>query len=362
VAVFATTGEYITGLLSVTGNITGGNLIGVFANGNSNVNIPAANGNVNISAVGNANIVVVTGTGANITGTLNISGNTTFSGTGQRIQGDFSNATLVNRTVFQNKTANTLTAVAAIPNGTATQAEFDVSNSSDLGNASLATIAINSTAATIYSSKSGTGTYLPLTFSVGGSEVARMDTSLNFLVGRTSYSSVNSGVKGTTINQFGYISLETDYTSGGSVYVNTINAGSNATNQIYFYRNNTAAGLIVTSSSNQTSLVASSDYRLKNTITPLTTSGAFIDKLKPSSWIWNSSGVTDAGFIAHEAAEVTPNSVYGEKDAVDKDGNPVYQMMNASSSEIIANMVAELQDLRRRFAELQAEVNHLKNS
>jgi hypothetical protein len=48
---------------------------GSVVNGNSNVNIPAANGNVNISAVGNANILVVTGTGANITGTLNATGN-----------------------------------------------------------------------------------------------------------------------------------------------------------------------------------------------------------------------------------------------------------------------------------------------
>ena len=44
------------------------------SNGNSNVNIPAANGNVNISAVGNANILVVTGTGVNVSGTLNATG------------------------------------------------------------------------------------------------------------------------------------------------------------------------------------------------------------------------------------------------------------------------------------------------
>ena len=55
----------------------GGNIIGVHANGNSNVNIPAANGNVNISAVGNANVLVVTGTGANVTGTGNFTGNLT---------------------------------------------------------------------------------------------------------------------------------------------------------------------------------------------------------------------------------------------------------------------------------------------
>ena len=48
------------------------------ANGNSNVNIATANGNVTISAVGN-NVVAITGTGANITGTANISGNT-YSG------------------------------------------------------------------------------------------------------------------------------------------------------------------------------------------------------------------------------------------------------------------------------------------
>ena len=61
--------------LTVSGNITAGNLLGILANGNSNVRIPAANGNVNISAVGNANVVVITGTGVNIAGTLNSTGN-----------------------------------------------------------------------------------------------------------------------------------------------------------------------------------------------------------------------------------------------------------------------------------------------
>jgi len=47
------------------------------ANGTSNVSIPVANGNVNTSVNGNANIFVVTGTGANVTGTLGVSGNVT---------------------------------------------------------------------------------------------------------------------------------------------------------------------------------------------------------------------------------------------------------------------------------------------
>jgi hypothetical protein len=61
--------------LIVTGNTTVGNLIGPVANGNTNLNIPAAGGNLNISAEGNANILVVTGTGVNVAGTLNATGN-----------------------------------------------------------------------------------------------------------------------------------------------------------------------------------------------------------------------------------------------------------------------------------------------
>jgi hypothetical protein len=50
-------------LISATGNITGGNLIGIYANGNSNVNIATANGNVTIGVAGTANVAVFANTG-----------------------------------------------------------------------------------------------------------------------------------------------------------------------------------------------------------------------------------------------------------------------------------------------------------
>jgi hypothetical protein len=49
------------------------------ANGNSNV-VVTANGNVSTSVAGTANVLVVTGTGANINGTANITGNVALSG------------------------------------------------------------------------------------------------------------------------------------------------------------------------------------------------------------------------------------------------------------------------------------------
>ena len=55
-------------------------------------------------------------------------------------------------------------------------------------------------------------------------------------------------------------------------------------------------------------------------------------------------------FIAHE----TPIYAHtGEKDAVDKDGKPVYQQMDASA--LIPVMWAELQSLRARVAQLESK-------
>ena len=45
------------------------------SNGTSNVSIPAVNGNINMSVGGAANVVVVTGTGANVTGIVDVTGN-----------------------------------------------------------------------------------------------------------------------------------------------------------------------------------------------------------------------------------------------------------------------------------------------
>jgi hypothetical protein len=71
--------QYLSGDGSNLTNLSAGIIL---VNGNSNVSIPTTNGNVSISAVGNSNIVVVTGTGVNVAGTINATGTITgnFSG------------------------------------------------------------------------------------------------------------------------------------------------------------------------------------------------------------------------------------------------------------------------------------------
>ena len=71
VVVVSTNNVAINADLSVTGNITGANLLGPYANGNSNINIPIANGNITVGINGVANTVVFTDTGVNVAGTLN---------------------------------------------------------------------------------------------------------------------------------------------------------------------------------------------------------------------------------------------------------------------------------------------------
>jgi len=135
-------------------------------------------------------------------------------------------------------------------------------------------------------------------------------------------------------------------------------SGSSSYQAIRFSRN--SLGNIVGSISTTNAATAyntNSDYRLKNNPQPLTGSGAFIDALQPKTWTWTVDGRRGVGFIAHEVQPVSPDSVHGVKDAVDAEGNPVMQSMEYGSAEFIANIVAELQSLRREVAELKSKVN-----
>lgn len=109
---------------------------------------------------------------------LQIAQNLTFTGTGNRITGDFSNATVANRVMFQTSTANSNTTVRAIPNGSGANAGWIADNNSDVTNSSFAQFGIvGTTDVRIQSSINGTGTYLPMTFYTGGSEQVRITTA-----------------------------------------------------------------------------------------------------------------------------------------------------------------------------------------
>lgn len=271
----------------------------------------------------------------------------TYSATGARIQGDFSNATLANRASLQTSTTNDATGVNVLPNGSSTVSAITAFNNSNPTNAAYVGLGISSTSTSLTSANTGSGTALPLIVYVGsgGPERARFATTGQFLVGTDNVS-------------FGASSAITKLipTSASNVGIATGN-WNNVGNAIDFYAN-IGSGVVysgsVAVSGATTSYNSASDYRLKSNPQPLTGSGTFIDALQPKTWTWVSDGADGVGFIAHEVATVSPRSVCGEKDAVNDDGSPKYQSMEYGSAEFIANIVAELQSLRARVAALEA--------
>ena len=123
-------------------------------------------------------------------------------------------------------------------------------------------------------------------------------------------------------------------------------AGS--TQQISFFNSaGTQQGYISTNGSGTTTYATSSDYRLKENIVPMTGALSKVAQLKPVTYKWKSDGSDGQGFIAHELAEVLPQCVDGEKDAVDKDGNPKYQ--GVDTSFLLATLVSAIQELKAEF-------------
>jgi hypothetical protein len=176
-------------------------------------------------------------------------------------------------------------------------------------------------------------------FATNNTERARIDSSGNLLVGVTSVLSAN-------IKFNAYQSSAGSFTAG---FKSTKDGSNNSYFATFLNDAGTQVGYIYTPAQTGTSYVSASDRRLKSNITDITTSGEFIDALKPRNFTWTDANVVDQGFIADEFQTVVPLAVNGQANAVDSDGNPVYQAIEASSAQVIANLVAEVKSLRERL-------------
>ena len=108
-----------------------------------------------------------------------------------------------------------------------------------------------------------------------------------------------------------------------------------------------------------TSYNNTSDYRLKQNIVSLTDATSRLKNLLPKRFQWKEDPTyTVDGFLAHEAVTVVPESVTGEKDAVDSDGKPIYQVID--QSKLIPLLTAALQEAVAKIETLETKVAALE--
>ena len=144
--------------------------------------------------------------------------------------------------------------------------------------------------------------------------------------------------------------------SGSGIVLYT--AATSTQNALYFENPNGIIGSITTTGSS-TNYATSSDYRLKNTITPMTGALAKVALLKPVTYKWNVDGSDGQGFIAHELQEVVPSAVTGDKDELNEDGSPNYQMVDKSA--LIPLLTAAIQEQQAIITSLTDRITALEN-
>ena len=186
-----------------------------------------------------------------------------------------------------------------------------------------------------------------LTHAVGKAQAVRTSAVGTLLVGAATDFEVGSGTTdGFSAEQGGQVRASRDDATAMSLRRRTSNG-----NILSFYRDTTSVGSISVTTTN-TAYNTSSDRRLKENITTFSGSGAILDALQVRAYTWKANSAAAVGFIADELSAIVPEAVTGEANAVDENGQPVYQ--GVDYSKLVPYLVAEIKSLRTRVAQLEA--------
>jgi hypothetical protein len=214
---------------TASANITAANFIGNFANGNSDVNIPAANGNINFDVAGTANVVVITATGVNVAGTLRSTGNANVGNIGA------TNANVTAITATGNANVGNLGAATGIFT-TAANVPLVQNGTSNVAIASGANVTLG-VAGTTRITATSTGANVTGTLGVSGNaNVGNIGGATGIFTTAANTPLVQNGTSNVTIASGGNISMfvagnataRAIFTSTGANIAGTANITGNA--------------------------------------------------------------------------------------------------------------------------------------
>jgi len=171
-------------------------------------------------------------------------------------------------------------------------------------------------------------------------ERMRIDSSGNLLIAATSFSGIDdSSVKGIALRA----------TAGRSIH--TIDSGANA---IEFNTHNNGNAGEITCTGTSTAYSTSSDYRLKDVKDSIQNGLERTLALNPVEFEWKADGRMSEGFIAHEAQEIFPDAVNGEKDGE--------KMQSMDYGRITPLLVKAIQEQQEQIEELKQQINELREN
>jgi hypothetical protein len=180
-----------------------------------------------------------------------------------------------------------------------------------------------------------------LILGTNNTERAKIDSFGNFIVGTFLNSNVNWLLNGDPAAQAKGVIRQPDTTQPYG-YVD-------------YYFGNTRSGYIIWDNTSL-SLVNLSDYRKKENVVNLTGAIQRLQQLKPRNFNFISDpDKTVDGFVAHELGEVIPQAVFGEKDGVNKLGEPVYQAID--QSKLIPLLTAAIQEQQAMIESLRQRLS-----
>ena len=187
-------------------------------------------------------------------------------------------------------------------------------------------------------------------FFTNGSERGRFSSTGHLLVGKTV---TNTNTAGLTVSGNDFMSYTNNLTDTGDRCFLVNQHGRASGVLIEFRTQNSNVGTISLNTSGNMVYGGTSDYRLKENINYTWNATDKLKQLKPCEFEWKSdkyNGVNQ-GFIAHEVQSVIPQAVMGDKDALDKDKNPSYQMLD--NSKLVPLLVKTIQELEARIEALE---------
>ena len=144
-----------------------------------------------------------------------------------------------------------------------------------------------------------------------------------------------------------------------SGYCFATNSIANGAEHMLFTNNGATTGSITRVGGTGVAYNTSSDYRLKENVVGVTGASARVQQLNPVrfNFIADPAKTVD-GFLAHEVQDVVPEAITGAKDAVDAEGNPVYQGID--QSKLVPLLTAALQEALTKIETLEARVAALE--